>query len=289
MLLLKDSGSDKDSGRSRKSSSAEESETDDIEILDGSDNAEESSGEDKDRNEDPFPAEPDDDKDDSKEDVTPIEPDEVFKSDNDKAHEAFAPVVREKEAEYGEMWLNSYDNGNGTTAIGLMYLEIIDMDGDGVDEMILATTPDPNDETKGYDRYIELWAYIDGKAECVSKTDLMVMCYGVDSAMITIYKDEDDGSYGFLANVDEGELSEDELYSYAKMIGFKDGEVTKKYVYTTDFFSDSSSGRFAASGYTFTMTDEQYVYSYCCGDEFVQEWTSSLMERIRKNKEILGL
>ena len=204
-------------------------------------------------------------------------------------YDSFAAVVRAKEKDYGQLKIKKtvYDYMANVSAVGVMYLDLLDMDGDGTDELLIGCVDGSDvDYDQKKPSTLEIWANKNGKAKCVFKGNVAFSRYGADSNMIVIYRDRD-GLYGFLNDFTTADNTED-ITGKMKMIKYKNGKLSPDYISDEDFVWYSEDvrdfGNDEYSGYR-----ENYIYMFTGANADTDEWTDPLKKLVKSTRAELGL
>lgn len=118
------------------------------------------------------------------------------------ANELFTDKILEYQKKYGEG--EAVEVAQSTYgAQGVAFAKLVDVDGDGQDELLIEYSDEPLFNANGATAAkAEVWAYRDGKIEKVYEPDIWVdvMCVGVS---LRVY--DYDGTYGFRRYLHDGE------------------------------------------------------------------------------------
>ena len=205
------------------------------------------------------------------------------------SYDSFAAVVRAKEKDYGQLKIKKtvYDYMANVSAVGVMYLDLLDMDGDGTDELLIGCVDGSDvDYDQKKPSTLEIWANKNGKAKCVFKGNVAFSRYGADSNMIVIYRDRD-GLYGFLNDFTTADNTED-ITGKVKMIKYKNGKLSPDYISDEGFVWYSEDvrdfGNDEYSGYR-----ENYIYMFTGANADTDEWTDPLKKLVSDSRRKIGL
>ena len=202
------------------------------------------------------------------------------------SYNSFADVVKAKEKQYGELVVrkDNFDGFSVMRSLGVMYINLLDMDGDGEDELLIGCIE--SDTSKSTEEALpptlEMWAYKDGRARCMRQSNVYFELYGADSSKVVIYRDKS-GCLGYFATVPSNKVTEETKDKY-EMVKYKNGRLDPDYIdldEVPEIISDASD--------RYSIVREDYFYMYAGDNDVIKEETAKLKKLVSDSRRKLGL